>query len=115
MSQQQDTLDQLNTARDALTKVILLNTAVQGTQEWTKLEKTVEDRDLLTLQINDTLNANFPVPTAQLTDAIASLAMNTKALTKLDQTLAKLDQIIALADTIVQIGASIVQVVAPLV
>jgi hypothetical protein len=111
MTTQDDTLAQLNLARDQLTELILGNTAVQGTPDWTKLENVLGQREQLSLQINKLLAATFPQDTPALQAAVQSATQATQQLVALDATLVKIDRWVALASQIVQAATAIVQLV----
>jgi hypothetical protein len=110
MTIQQDTLAQLNAARDQLTTFIIGTTAVRGSAAWKALEQVVEKRDELTIQINEAIDAAFPGGLAELTAAVTNLGQRTQDLVRLDKTLANIDNVVNISGEIVQAGGSILEI-----
>lgn len=111
MTTQDDTLAQLNDARDQLTELILGTTARKGTPEWTALQTVLTQREQLSLQINKLLAASFPPDTPALQNAVKTVTQVTGELHDLDKTLQKIAQWVALASQIVQAATAVVQLV----
>ena len=111
MTTRDDTLAQLNDARDQLTEFIIGNTAVRGTPGWTKLAQVLERREQLSLQINKLLVGSFPDDTPALRAAIQEVTQVTQQLDALDKTLVEIDEWVALASQIVQGATSLLQLV----
>ena len=112
MSAQDDTLEQLNLARHQLDTFIIGTTAKPNTPQWTALQKVIDKRVELTIQINDVISAGFVKPTgADVNAAIANLQQCTQHLTDLEKTLGKADLIIADVDNVVQAATAILTLV----
>ncbi len=108
MSNQSDTLTQLNTARDELTTMIIGEAAARGTPEFQSMLAVVHRRDQITTQINTIIAAAFNEAAAGLSAAVAQLKARTADLQNVQKTLDRVNVVIQVVDGIVQAATVVV-------
>jgi hypothetical protein len=112
MSTQDDTLTQLNAAKSALTTMIIVEGAAQGTPEFQSMLKLVDQRDQITADINQVIASTFPADDPALTAAAAQLQARITDLQNVQKTLDKIGLVINVVDGVVQAATTVLGIVA---
>jgi hypothetical protein len=106
---QQVTLAQLNAVNAQLTKILIGNSAKEGTPEFATLQTLLARQNLITAQINAIIAEQFQDPPSQgLSAAVASLQQSTNQLGALANTLANIGNVLTVVNSVVQAASNIV-------
>ena len=108
MTLQDDSLAQLNAARDDLNARIIGLSATPGTQDWNNMMLVVHRRDQINVQINTIIGMAFNNVAPGAAAAVAQLAAATTKLKASAQTLNTIGQVVSVADTVVQVATTII-------